>query len=262
MEHLDLLNIVHNEFINKKNINPRFSTRAYAKYLGIDASDLSKIMRGKKDFNETQYKKITKRLITSESQQSILLGIYNAREHLRNSNLSKFENVIVQKKLTFAFEVIHDVLLELVSFENFKHDIDWISEVTGFRRDKIEKALNELREVELLVETEGKLRVNDEPYTTNNIGENATSESAVEYQRTLLKLSSQALELLPIQKRDHSSYIVATSKNRLADAKIMIKEFRRKLGSYLEGIEPSERDTIYAVQVGFFPIEETLNDRQ
>ena len=73
-----------------------------------------------------------------------------------------------------------------------------------------------------------------------------------EHQELLLRKSINSLNNDPIQKRDHSSIMMATSKKKVQEVKLIIRDFRRKLCEFLE--DTDEFDTVYQLQVSLFPM--------
>ena len=61
--------LLASELLSRCEKNPKYSLRSYARYLGLEASELSKIMRGKRQVSHRMYLKLSSKLPITSPQQ-------------------------------------------------------------------------------------------------------------------------------------------------------------------------------------------------
>jgi len=77
------LSYLKQDFLRRKARNPRFSQRAYARYLGIDPSALNRLLSGKEDLSSATYVRIAQRLQMTESDQNLFFQSVMERKNRR-----------------------------------------------------------------------------------------------------------------------------------------------------------------------------------
>jgi transcriptional regulator with XRE-family HTH domain len=112
-----ILDLIRNEFQNRKRNNPSYSLRAFAKTLGIQPGRLSEYLNGNRVISNQMAEKVVTRLGLNSS-------IFRAHS-LQNVDFIEDE----------IFSVIgdwqHFAILSLMDTNNFKNDPKWIGERLG-----------------------------------------------------------------------------------------------------------------------------------
>ncbi len=109
---------LQNELISRCRINNQYSLRSFAKFLGIEPSALSQILRGKR----TLTRKMAIRLSNKLDINPAKLGQF--KEIKDNNQQGPFSELTAD-----LFQVISDwyyfAILELMQTENFQNDPKW-----------------------------------------------------------------------------------------------------------------------------------------
>jgi hypothetical protein len=108
--------------------NPRYSLRAFARYLSIDHSTLSQLLRGTRCFSASTIKALGTRL----GLEGAVIDAFIERERQYPSNHSATEIETQQ------------AILELVTLESFRADVGWMARVLGTTADAVNVAVTQL----------------------------------------------------------------------------------------------------------------------
>jgi transcriptional regulator with XRE-family HTH domain len=206
-----IIDLIRNEFQNRKRTNPQYSLRSYARFLGVQPGRLSEYLSERRVISNRMAEKMSARLGVSPL-------IFKPRAL---SDLDFIEDE--------AFAVIadwqHFAILSLMDTKTFKHDSAWIAKRLGISELDAKEAIRRLVRVGL-VEKNNQVLVKKK----KNVFTGSDRES------TALKLSHtqslqqaiSALHDVPVELRDVTSITMAINIKKLPIAKKMITEFRRK----------------------------------
>src|SRR6185436_5184266 len=125
--------------------NPRYSLRAFAKFLGVDHATLSQWLRGRRRLTEKAIGRVGARLKLSPKS----IALYVASERLRDGrDEAEPRQRDVQQLASDTANLISDwyhyAILELVRLREFKPDSRWIARVLGITVDEVNVALQRL----------------------------------------------------------------------------------------------------------------------
>lgn len=246
----DFRSFLQSELVRRTKQNPKYSLRAFARFLGVQSGYLSNVLRGE-------------RRVTGQVIQKFGLKL-----GLSPKELEKFEKGLAgysspadiqtaeYKQMAYDhFKVISDwhhfAILELALIKDFNPTAKWISKVLGISlieaQDAIERLIR-LRYIE--VKQNGSWLLMDGNTTT--LGTEATSSALRKVQRQFLEMAILALEEVPIEKRDQTAMTMAIDSTLLPQAKEKITKFRRELCSFLES--GKKRDSVYQLSVSLYPV--------
>lgn len=229
--------------------NPAYSLRAFANLMGVSHSTLSQVLSGKRPISKKLMKKAAEVLALSPAD-------------LVNYKISRditFEEQFTSLQLE-DFEVqgdwIHDAILELTHLKCFQPRVSWIAKVLEVNVHQVNAAKERLQRVGLLkIDRKGKWTDTSANNTNNHLGD-VNHAALRKYQKDLLLKSSEALETLPREERDHTSLMLKFSKKNIPAAKKLIKEFRTKFSAEA-GAKNKLAEDIYSLTISFFPVSKT-----
>lgn len=226
--------------------NPRYSLRAFARFLAIEPSALSKILHGKRIPSERTHQKLVDALGIRRADLPHIVG--SAAKPMQ----SRSDYVTLPVDLFRSIsEWHHYAILELTRVEDFTPDARWIAKRLGIELGKARAAIERLFRMDLLaLDAKGAWVDRSEHVTT--VGHAFTNDAFRALQRGILERAIHAMEAVPIEKRDQSSMTMAADSARVKVAKERIKKFRRSLCKYLQGSK--KRDTVYQLSVSLFPV--------
>lgn len=236
--------------------NPKYGLRAFSKHLEIDSSHLSKILKGQRPVSTSLVETLGQKLGLSDKQIEKYKK-YTRKPYQKAS--ASFEIPVDDlyqlrmDQLALISEWQHYAILEVMKHPDFVPDIIWISEHLHQPEEIISMAVERLKRVGLLeVSPSGKWKDVSEGFSTHVLGDNLTSRAHRNYQAQVLELSKEALYRIAIDRRDHSTIAVATSPEKIQEAKTRIKKFRRELAEFLE--DTNQKTEVYHLNIGLFPI--------
>ena len=240
---------LQNELVRRCRKHPRYSLRAFARFLRVDHSSLSQILRGKRRLSPKLLQQFGERLGLTPAELARYQGVSN-------------ETVPVPdpRELTHdAFQVISDwyhyAIFELVTLKEFEPDSKWIARVLGLSVSEVNIAVERLFRLGLLKRDQtGKWLQGSELITTT--GSPFSTIAFRRLQAQVLQMALDALELVGMEWRDQSSVTMAIDSRRLPEVKERIKRFRRSLCATLQ--QDRERDAVYQLGISFYPLTRGL----
>ena len=240
------------EFERRKKINPRYSLRAFAQHLNIQASLLSRILRGKIPLTEKALNRFCEPLNIGQSEYKSFSR--EIREEKTSRGQKKSDEVIREIKLDefkFIQDWYHFVILELTTLPGFQPDPEWISKKINITKSEAQMALKRLIDIgELEINAHGELV---SAHKTSTLLEQGLTNAAFKRrQKQVLQKASEAMDLIPIELRDQSAITIPVDQELMPEIKERIKKFRRSLATYIEK-NNKNADSVYELSVSFFP---------
>ena len=247
--------------------NPRYSVRAIAKALDIDAGTISRIMSGKQIPSYKLSKRITSRLALTTEEESQFLSSVAESQSLRNLKRVSPAFLRVQAKnsscqptdLSIDFYRIvadwyHAAILELTFTHDFESSPRWIAKELGISSAEATLAIGRLLEFGLLQRDASRnLRKTNVHLSTTD--KHLTTPALRRNQLQFLEKAIQSLENDPIEERNMSSMTMAIDPEKLPLAKQMIREFNQYLCQFLE---TGARKRVYNLEIALYPIQKKI----
>jgi uncharacterized protein (TIGR02147 family) len=249
---------IRSHFAQLQRKNPAFSLRAFALKLDISPSALSEIMAGKRKISKKMAVKLLDRMYLdpkeSEEIKQLFDGKANAQaEETDKSVLNKYKkNINFLKLSSDQFNVIsewqHFALLSLMETKDFQSDVEWIAQRLSISVPEVQKTLQRLIDLNLVTKKYNRyMPTNESLITSDDVANQAVRKSHYED----LKFAEKVLDHCPVELRDFTAVTVAADKNKIAEAKQMIREFQDRLTQFLEDGEKSE---VYKLTFYMYPL--------
>ena len=255
----DFREVLQAELVARIRRNPRYSLRKFSRHLGVDHSRLSKILRGQRPLSPELVREFGQRL---NLEPSAIELFQHSQPRRRKAPARAPRRNFVPIPLD-AFEVIEDwrhyALLELMKLSDFEPDLRYVARKLGISVPEARAYQERLQRVGLLrVEENGTWADTTSGFSTHEIGPEFTSYAHKRSQRRTLAHAQQALDQVDIRHRDQSSVMMATSRSKLAAAKVLIRKFRLSLCEFLEDCE--DKDSVYQLSVSLFPLLDLVKE--
>lgn len=139
------------QFTERCKRNPRYSLRAFSKYLCIDPSSLSQILSSKRPLSKKNVQNICQKLLaTPKDLQSFELMTL---EQVTDPNYIQ----LTQDNFAVISEWYHYAILELTYISGFKTDTKWISKKLSITTEEAKSAVERLKRLGLVLEENGTL---------------------------------------------------------------------------------------------------------
>lgn len=241
--------------------NARYSLRSFARDLGVSASNISRVMNGKRGFSNKTLEKISNRLALNESESELMLLL--SKKQFGKSKKSKDEAslklkkaLIYQVKMTDdKFAVIADwyhlALLALMDRPDYQSNIKWMAQQLSLHDKIVEQALERLIDA-------GAVKKSKEGWTsTGNLfidPKNIPSSAAKTFHQQVLKKADEALYNQGLEDRDFASIIMCFDKAKMKLAKQKIKKFREDFEAEFGPSENVQQPEVYAFGMQLFQL--------
>lgn len=254
------------EFLRRLGHNESYSLRAFARDLDLSPSRLSETMNLKSGVSLPTVEKISAHLNLSKSERGFLRDLYlidgkknrGARDVALKSLSKARERTKIKELDTEKFKVIaewyHAAILQMTDLDQFRPDIEWIAKKLGIAPERARRAVERLFDLGLLFEdTEsGKWKQHPDLMIT----ESEIPATAIrQYHRQMMQKAFRAIEEVPVEKRNIQSMTFALPKDRYRDVCEKIQTLLKEAWELSESeTKDSSKDSLYAVNVQFFPL--------
>jgi transcriptional regulator with XRE-family HTH domain len=242
-EHSSFRQLLQEELLKRCRKRPGYSLRAFARYLSISPSTLSRLLRGQRPLSERAKLRLGKRLGYAPAQ---VLALGNDQD----AALRDYRKISQD-----AFAVIadwhHYGILNLLHLRGFKPDPLWIGRALGITATEARAASERLIGLGLIsVQPDGRWVATAEGFT--NVGDDLHAPALRNLQRQVLEMALAALEEIPVEARDQSSIAMPANRKRLPEAIEKITRFRRELCAFME--QDADRDEVYQLSISLYPL--------
>lgn len=238
-------------FRDKQAKNPRYSVRALARDLELQAPSLSHILNGNRPLPKEKTEHVIKKLSLTEHERVLFTeSLYRTKTNIDEIKISPLDKrfMLDESYGKIIAEWEHYAVLHLFDIEGFECTPEDISKRLAITTTRAEKVLNNLIACNLLNFVMGKLlRQHPEIRTTEDVKSHALRASHLEN----LEIAKEKLDQVSIELRDFSSSIYAIDVNKIPEAKTIIREFRHKMTALLKG---GNRTEIYQMAIQFYPL--------
>jgi uncharacterized protein (TIGR02147 family) len=249
--------------------NPRFSLRSWSKQLGLNhVAMLSMVLNRKRRLLPSFSSKISEqflkqgRFTQNEARYFDMLVLFSNASSTEEKNF--YQRILSElrpdrefvtldlDRIRFMSDWYHIAILEMTFLKDFNSDPRWISLRLGenVNERQVKDAVDRLIRLSLLEKTKQGLR------KTESILESPSdvpSQALRDFHSQMIRKSLDALEKQEIQKREISSQTMAISREKIPEAKRMIRDFRKKMSRFLES---DKNDAVYQLNVQLFDVLE------
>ncbi len=234
----------------------QYSLRAFARFLGLDHSTLSQLLRGKRRFTERTVRRCGIRLGLDEAAVVEFIRAEAAAPLPVEDDLRDVRRMASDTAAVLA-EWYHYAILELVHLRDFRPDVRWVARVLGITVDEANVAIQRLLYL-------GLLSMDAPDRWSDRSGDTAASirgftRAALE--RLIDQSRGRLLDAVSGPEAERSAYsttTVAVPAERAADVVECIERFRRELFALLAR-DPRAKD-VYQLEISFIPLTRTNSE--
>jgi uncharacterized protein (TIGR02147 family) len=251
--YIDLLKKVLNR---RKENNPAYSLRAFALYLDISVTSLSRILNGKRSLTLERALNWQDKLGLNTDEQSEFLEAIQKDEYERLNETERNEREL-NKKLDYdlirldQFEIISKwyylTILNLVEIKGFILDENSVAQCLNIKKEDALEAISRLERLKLIGKTDGKYRRLKKSIETPS---DIPSTAIKNYQSENISRALESLEIDSVEIRDITSITMPMNLNKLTEAKKKIKNFRREMSLLAQS---GENEQVYSLNIQLFP---------
>lgn len=234
--------LLNEEYQARKQKNPAYSLRAFARDLGISRTAMSDVVKGTRRLSRRNIEVIGKALNLNED-------VIEALKEDLNNVVEAPRRLLAGKELEFVENWYYLAILSLAKLKDAEFSAKWIAHRLGLDLDIAESALSYLEEKDYIENENGRLvRKATQLFTTPV---DIPSHSIVRSHQQSIEKALDALNDVPVEKRDFVSVTYAINSKNMQEAKEHILKFHRRLGKLLE---TDEADDVYRLNIQFFPL--------
>ena len=231
------------EFQKRVSKNPSYSIRAFARSLEMDSSSLSGILSGKRKLGLKTTQKILEKMPLSKiEKQNLLFQYVNPESQSQSKQLSSDHLEIVAGWEHFA-------ILSLIETKGFQNSAKYVAQQLNLDLPQAMRALDRLERVGLIINNKGKYKLNQKGVSTSD---NVPSIALRNSHRQYIEKALYSLEHHSLEQRDITGVTMAINKSKLAQAKKLIREFRKSLAELLES---GSQEEVYRLNIQLFPLK-------
>ncbi|KYG61624.1 hypothetical protein AZI86_18140 [Bdellovibrio bacteriovorus] len=231
----------------RKQKNPRYSLRSFAKNLGMSPAQLSQLISGKRKFSPESLRQVSEQLHLSPEQVATLFSRTLMPQPAGSPEEQKRKKLAEDEFRTIA-DWYHLAILCLGKIRGANADAFWMADRLGITPAQAREALARL--VRLQIIEEGKIFKRKTP--SLNISSEIPSAAIQSYHHSLLNMAQEKLRDTPPERRDFSAMTVATDPAKLPEIRKMIEEFQDRLAAFAEPGNPQE---VFVFSCQFFSLE-------
>jgi uncharacterized protein (TIGR02147 family) len=246
------------QFAQRCKRNSRYSLRAFAHLLKMDASSVSQIFSGKRYASSKVISGICTVLGASPLQQESF--VKKAKSKFKKSKgpdgrQERPYNLLTEDAFAVVSDWYHFAILELFNVEGFDQRPSWCARTLGISTTEAQIAIERLVRLELLLFEGGKLIRTNKLFT--NFSPGMTSCSHKNLQRQILQMAINAIDDVDASEKDITAMTMAIDIQKLPEAKKRIARFRRDLCGYLED---GQQTRVYQLAVQLYPVSKNISN--
>lgn len=248
---MDIATILNSEFTKRQQKNARYSLRAFAKSLNLDATALLRIMQEERIPTVATSLKILKALgIEQPTAADDIRKRIVAKKKQKNLLQDSFDH----KEFETLFELKHLYVLSALRSTQFT-----LSQIKaklwkscGISESDFNKIVTELQSIGAVRATENSFETVIKHKSTVPIP--FTTDKRRKLQQEVLTKAIQAVDEIAFEERDNAFLILSLNKKDWPQVKRILKEARAKINKLSEKAKPT--DTVYNICTGAFPVAE------
>lgn len=235
----------------RRNKNARYSQGAFSRLLGINSGRLAQYFSGKRFITKSAAIKMAEKLALEPDQKEYFLHLC---EIDKKGKKTPEPQRIADDQMALLVEWHHLAVFYLMFTTDFKNNTAWMAERLNIPEELVASSLERLKRVGMLKHREdGTPEPQRGPFSSLPTIQNSYLQMS---HKDTLKHVVSNLSDIPVEKRDISSITVAIDDSKIAEAKEMIRSFRRKLAGF---VSEGKRNQVYTINVQLFPLTSVKN---
>jgi uncharacterized protein (TIGR02147 family) len=236
--------VIQQEFIERSRKNPAYSLRAFAKYLEIDQSYLSKLLKGQRPITKNLVESIVPKLGIKQRNIEMLF----TKKKVQMADFA----LLTDDQFELLSEWQHFAIVELAKTKGFVFNSTKIAQRLGLHVEEVRSSIARLERLGLIEIQGEKVKVLLPTTTWSNT--KRTSIARQKFQKAALNMAADAVENISFEKRDSGSITMAVSSERLPEFKEKLKQIRQELAAYFQPKNSNDLDEVYQLVVSFYPL--------
>jgi uncharacterized protein (TIGR02147 family) len=248
-------------YAQRREKNPSYSLRSFARDLSVSTSMLSEVLNYKKNLTRKTAVKINESLKLSKNEAKLFLlsvdldspGIDQSREVIQKEidDFSKYGDPVSLNDDDFSYisDYRHLVFLALMGIQGFRSNLSWIAGKLGIFQHQVNTLVSRLRKLKII-----SLNDKNEFQYENNFVFSTDGKSSLAirtFHKSTLQHTIQMIDMAPVHERDLCTSIFAIDQNDFTEMQSEIRDFQKKM--YLKYSGKKTADRVYSIQNQLIP---------
>ncbi len=261
--YLDYRTFLNNAFTELKRTRRGFSHRAFARMAGFSSSNfILLVMQGKRNLSGEAIQKVTKALKLKKAETEFFENLVRFNQATSDAERNFYYSRIASNRRYAQAKPLEKgqfdyystwyipAIREMVLLDNFEEDPAWIAATLQppITPREAESALKLLIDLGLLIRDKSGRLIQQDRHIAS--GDEVSSLAMTNFQREMIERAAASIDATPADLREIGSVTFAVSKEKLGEAKRMIREFRSRLAGFLA--EESKADAVYQFNIQLF----------
>ncbi len=238
--------LLKQQFQERKNRNPSYSLRAFARDLNVSVTALSQYLSRKRDFSKTNKDNILKKLQFSPLEKQAFL-------EQKPPTPAEYNKAILSDDL---FNLIGDwisfALLSMARMNSQSAEPHVISKKLGVSTHEVTQALERLKRMKLILVKNNRLKRTDKLLSSTD---DVPSQAIRKYHLSILQKAQDALQREPVERRDFVALTFPASLKNMSQIKKILRTTQSRISNLAQ---TTAGEDVYVVSMQFFPL--TQND--
>lgn len=262
--------MLQTELKNRKEVNPSYSLRAFARDLQIPAPHLSMVLSFKKGLSKLKAQSIAQRLSWASEEKDLFISLVEACHTRSKQSKNKaydriqdklkkdqklFEKIIEDDEFVQIADPIHFQILEALKISFIENNLTGLNNILPHSEKDILEACNRLCSLGYLNENKGEYSVGEFRITTSD---KKVSQALRSHHTAQLKAGLEAIYQQDINARCLSSLTVAVSEEQIPLVFEKVKKFRKEINQFLSEDKLEEKTKVYSLNTQFFRVSKEI----
>lgn len=251
---LTIKNLLLQELARRQSRNSSYSLRAFSRDLGVGVTTLSDVLAEKRNLSKSNLAKVMEKLSVSPLEKADLWEKY--RENASRSKEEEEKTLLEEDVFRIIADWYYLAVWSLAAVKNNQARPEWIAQRLGIKEEEARDAIERLIRLKLVKKAQGRLVRTDTSLTTTT---DIPSAAIRKHHSQNLHLAAQSLHRDPVEARDFGSVTMAVNPEKLAQAKKILFQTRKKIADLLETGDTSE---VYTLSFQLFPLTKPRNSQE
>ena len=249
------------EFEQRRLGNSSYSLRAFARDLEFSPSRLSEVLNDRGKISSRSAFKIAEKLNLSIKEKEIFISLVDLKNSSAKKAKFKAQKYLDELKennsmslspeaFSFVSEWYYFAIISTLELDNCNGTPDWISGRLDISMEIVMKALETLSTLGIVIKENNLWKLVDGYQgcqTTNEV----TSIPLRKSHKQSLYQAIESIDKHEVSERDITSITMSIDKNKIPQAKKLIKEFRTSLCEFMES---GKKNEVYNLNIQLVPV--------
>ena len=235
------------EYQKRKQRNPNYSLRSFAKWLSISPAQLSQMLSGKRTITLKTLKKINDRLALSPQDNRELMQSLLKEKHLISTSPAQKTHLLKDDEFALIADWYHLAILSLAKTKGAKSDPRWVARRLGIKFEEAHQALLRMERLGIL-QLKPELKQMGDPL---EVSSEIPSQAIRKYHLQNLSLAMEKIETVETSLRQFLSMSIPMNPSLLKAMKKEMDQFLERMTDLSHAAKPSE---VYHLNIQLFPV--------